>query len=151
MLRCTTAFFSASGVCVHEGIRHSTISEWARMANAHQVRELGRIGDMKTADIYVHNAMTDLRNIVNRNNVIEMRRSDANPIRRRVASRTFRGFSILASHAPHHARHELTFQFIVSLEFALFVSGFVGFHQDHALKGLRRLIQPCQRSRCGQP
>jgi len=71
--------YSGSGVCVHEGIRHSTISDWSRHANAFQVKELARHSDIKTSQEYVHNALTDLRDIVNRDNVIPLR-SDANPI-----------------------------------------------------------------------
>ena len=72
--------YSGSGVCVHEGIRHSTISDWARHANAFQVKELARHSDIKVSQEYVHNALTDLRDVVNRDNVIELQ-SDANPIK----------------------------------------------------------------------
>jgi len=71
--------YSGSGVCVHEGIRHSTISNWSKYANAFQVRELARHSDIRVSQEYVHNALTDLRDVVNRGNVIELR-SDANPI-----------------------------------------------------------------------
>lgn len=66
--------YSGTDLCVHEGIRHSTLSDWARHANAYQVRDLGRLSDIKVAQIYVHNALTDLRDIVNRDNVVEMRK-----------------------------------------------------------------------------
>jgi integrase len=66
--------YSGSGVCVHEGIRHSTISDWSRHANAFQVKELARHSDIKVSQEYVHNALTDLRDIVNRDNVIEIKK-----------------------------------------------------------------------------
>jgi integrase len=72
--------YSGSGVCVHEGIRHSTISDWSRHANAFQVKELARHSDIKVSQEYVHNALTDLRDVVNRGNVISLR-SDADPIK----------------------------------------------------------------------
>jgi len=71
--------YAGTDVCVHEGIRHSTISDWSRSANAFQVKELARHSDIKTSQIYVHNALTDLRDVVNRGKVIVLR-SDANPI-----------------------------------------------------------------------
>lgn len=71
--------YAQTDVCVHEGIRHSTISDWSRSANAFQVKELARHSDIKTSQIYVHNALSDLKGIVNRDNVISIR-SDADPI-----------------------------------------------------------------------
>ncbi|MEN6621176.1 MAG: tyrosine-type recombinase/integrase [Smithella sp.] len=71
--------YSGSEVCVHEGIRHSTISDWSRHANAFQVKELARHSDIKVSQQYVHNALTDLRDIVNRGTVTPLR-SDADPI-----------------------------------------------------------------------
>lgn len=65
--------YSGSGVCVHEGIRHSTISDWSRHANAFQVRELARHSDIKVSQEYVHNALTDLRDIVDRDNIVTLR------------------------------------------------------------------------------
>lgn len=72
--------YSGTDVCVHEGIRHSTISDWARSANAFQVKELARHSEIKTSQTYVHNALMDLQGIVNRDNVIPIR-SDADPIK----------------------------------------------------------------------
>jgi hypothetical protein len=43
------------------------------------VKDLARHSDIRTSQKYVHNAMTDLRNVVNRDNVIPIR-SDKNPI-----------------------------------------------------------------------
>ena len=70
--------YSGSGVCVHEGIRHSTISDWSRRANAFQVQELARHSDIRVSQVYVHNAMTDLRDVVNRDNVVEIKKKSEN-------------------------------------------------------------------------
>ncbi len=48
-------------------------------ANAFQVMDLARHSDIRTSQKYVHNAMTDLRKIVNRRNLISLQ-SDKNPI-----------------------------------------------------------------------
>jgi len=71
--------YSGTDLCVHEGIRHSTISDWSKTANAFQVKELARHSDIRVSQEYVHNALTDLRDIVNRDNVISLQ-SDKCPI-----------------------------------------------------------------------
>jgi integrase/ribosomal protein L32 len=67
------------GLKLYEATRHSTISDWATQANAFQVMDLARHSDIRTSQKYVHNAMTDLRKIVNRRNLISLQ-SDKNPI-----------------------------------------------------------------------
>jgi integrase len=56
-----------TGVMLKEAMRHSTISDWANSgASANQLKELGRHADIRTSDIYVHNAMQGLYSIVDR-------------------------------------------------------------------------------------
>jgi integrase len=58
---------SQTGVMLKEAMRHSTISDWANSgASANQLKELGRHADIRTSDIYVHNAMQGLYSIVDR-------------------------------------------------------------------------------------
>lgn len=67
------------GLKLYEATRHSTITDWSKSATAFQVKDLARHSDIRTSQKYVHNAMTDLRDVVNRDNVISIR-SDKNPI-----------------------------------------------------------------------
>jgi integrase len=67
------------GLTLYEASRHSTITDWSRHANAFQVKDLARHSDIRTSQQYVHNAMTDLKIIVDRDNVIAIR-SDKGPI-----------------------------------------------------------------------
>lgn len=58
---------SGTGVMLKEALRHSTLSDWANAgANAFQIKDLGRHSDIRTSNIYVHNAMAGLYNIVDR-------------------------------------------------------------------------------------
>lgn len=58
------------GLTLYEATRHSTISDWSKHANAFQVKDLARHADIRTSQQYVHNAMTDLKAIVDRDNVV---------------------------------------------------------------------------------
>lgn len=71
--------YGQKGLTLYEATRHSTISDWARTANAFQVKDLARHSDIRTSQLYVHNAMKDLKSIVDRDNVIPIR-SDKGPI-----------------------------------------------------------------------
>jgi integrase len=71
--------YGVKGLKLYEATRHSTITDWSKNATAFQVKDLARHSDIRTSQKYVHNAMTDLRNIVDRDNVISIR-SDKNPI-----------------------------------------------------------------------
>lgn len=71
--------YGPKGLTLYEATRHSTITDWSRHANAFQVKDLARHSDIRTSQQYVHNALTDLKSIVNRNNVISFQ-SDKNPI-----------------------------------------------------------------------
>jgi hypothetical protein len=69
-LRDLWAIHGIKGLTLYEATRHSTISDWSRSANAFQIKDLARHGDIRTSQKYVHNAMTDLRGIVDRDNVV---------------------------------------------------------------------------------
>ncbi len=69
-LRDLWAVYGIKGLTLYEATRHSTITDWAKKATAFQVKDLGRHGDIRTSEKYVHNAMTDLREVVNRDNVV---------------------------------------------------------------------------------
>jgi len=71
--------YGIKGLKLYEATRHSTISDWATQANAFQVMDLARHSDIRTSQKYVHNAMTDLKKVVNRRNLISLQ-SDKNPI-----------------------------------------------------------------------
>lgn len=71
--------YSGSDLTLYEGMRHSTISDWSRTANAFQVKDLARHSDIRISQRYVHNAMTDLRDVVNRR-VIRLNPSDRRQI-----------------------------------------------------------------------
>jgi integrase len=71
--------YGQDGLTMYEATRHSTISDWAKNANAFQVKDLARHGDIRTSQKYVHNAMNDLKTIVDRDNVIPIR-ADKVPI-----------------------------------------------------------------------
>ena len=62
--------YGEKGLTLYEATRHSTISDWARTANAFQVKDLARHSDIRTSQQYVHNALTDLKMIVDRDNVV---------------------------------------------------------------------------------
>jgi integrase len=78
-LRKLWALYGIKGLKLYEATRHSTITDWSKHATAFQVKDLARHSDIRTSQKYVHNAMTDLRDIANRDNVITIR-SDKNPI-----------------------------------------------------------------------
>jgi integrase len=78
-LRRLWAEHGIKGLKLYEATRHSTITDWSKNASAFQVKDLARHSDIRTSQKYVHNAMTDLRDVVNRDNVISVR-SDKNPI-----------------------------------------------------------------------
>lgn len=78
-LRDLWAIHGIKGLKLYEATRHSTITDWSKNATAFQVKDLARHSDIRTSQKYVHNAMTDLRDVVNRDNVIPIR-SDKNPI-----------------------------------------------------------------------
>jgi hypothetical protein len=78
-LRRLWAEYGVKGIKLYEATRHSTITDWSKNATAFQVKDLARHSDIRTSQKYVHNAMTDLRDVVNRDNVISIR-SDKNPI-----------------------------------------------------------------------
>lgn len=78
-LRRLWAEYGVKGLTLYEATRHSTITDWSKNATAFQVKDLARHSDIRTSQKYVHNAMTDLRDVVNRDNVISIR-SDKNPI-----------------------------------------------------------------------
>jgi site-specific recombinase XerD len=78
-LRRLWAEHGIKGLKLYEATRHSTITDWSKNATAFQVKDLARHSDIRTSQKYVHNAMTDLRDVVNRDNVISIR-SDKNPI-----------------------------------------------------------------------
>jgi integrase len=77
-LRDLWALHGIKGLKLYEATRHSTITDWSKNATAFQVKDLARHSDIRTSQKYVHNAMTDLRDVVNRDNVIPIR-SDKNP------------------------------------------------------------------------
>jgi len=64
--------YGIKGLKLYEATRHSTITDWSRNASAFQVKDLARHGDIRTSQKYVHNAMTDLREIVDRDNVVPL-------------------------------------------------------------------------------
>ncbi len=68
-LRDLWAVYGITGLKLYEATRHSTITDWSKNASAFQVKDLARHGDIRTSQKYVHNAMTDLREIVDRDNV----------------------------------------------------------------------------------
>lgn len=78
-LRRLWAEYGVKGLKLYEATRHSTITDWSKNATAFQVKDLARHSDIRTSQKYVHNAMTDLRDVVNRDNVFSVR-SDKNPI-----------------------------------------------------------------------
>jgi len=69
-LRDLWAVHGIKGLKLYEATRHSTITDWSKNASAFQVKDLARHGDIRTSQKYVHNAMTDLREIVDRDNVV---------------------------------------------------------------------------------
>ena len=71
-LRGLWAVYGVKGLTLYEATRHSTITDWSKNATAFQVKDLARHGDIRTSEKYVHNAMTDLREIVDRDNVISL-------------------------------------------------------------------------------
>jgi hypothetical protein len=75
--KSTAQRFSSSygikGLKLYEATRHSTITDWSKNATAFQVKDLARHSDIRTSQKYVHNAMTDLRGIVDRDNVAPLR------------------------------------------------------------------------------
>ncbi len=79
--------YGIKGLKLYEATRHSTISDWATQANAFQVMDLARHSDIRTSQKYVHNAMTDLKRVVNRRNVILLQ-SDSNPIEKNNIAKT---------------------------------------------------------------
>lgn len=72
-LRDLWAQYGIKDLKLYEATRHSTITDWSRNASAFQVKDLARHGDIRTSQKYVHNAMTDLHEVVNRDNVISIR------------------------------------------------------------------------------
>jgi integrase len=78
-LRRLWAEHGVKGLTLYEATRHSTITDWSKNATAFQVKDLARHSDIRTSQRYVHNAMTDLRDVVNRDNVVSIR-SDKNPL-----------------------------------------------------------------------
>jgi integrase len=78
-LRDLWALYGIKGLKLYEATRHSTLTDWSKNATAFQLKDLARHSDIRTSQNYVHNAMIDLRNVVNRDNVIPIR-SDKNPI-----------------------------------------------------------------------
>jgi integrase len=82
-LRDLWALHGIKGLKLYEATRHSTITDWSKNATAFQVKDLSRHSDIRTSQKYVHNSMTDLRHVVNRDNVISIR-SDKNPIEENV-------------------------------------------------------------------
>lgn len=77
-LRDLWAVYGIKGLTLYEATRHSTITDWAKKATAFQVKDLGRHGDIRTSEKYVHNAMTDLREVVNRENVVSFQTNESN-------------------------------------------------------------------------
>lgn len=75
-LRGLWAVYGVKGLTLYEATRHSTITDWSKNATAFQVKDLARHGDIRTSEKYVHNAMTDLREIVDRDNVISLQADD---------------------------------------------------------------------------
>lgn len=71
-LRDLWAIYGIKGLKLYEATRHSTITDWSKNASAFQVKDLARHGDIRTSQKYVHNAMTDLREIVDRDNVVPL-------------------------------------------------------------------------------
>ncbi|PKN37684.1 MAG: hypothetical protein CVU62_08135 [Deltaproteobacteria bacterium HGW-Deltaproteobacteria-2] len=71
-LRDLWASYGIKGLKLYEATRHSTITDWSKNASAFQVKDLARHGDIRTSEKYVHNAMTDLREVVNRDNVVPL-------------------------------------------------------------------------------
>jgi len=69
-LRRLWAEHGLKGLTLCEATRHSTITDWSKNATAFQVKDIARHSDIQTSQKYVHNAMTDLRNVVNRDNVL---------------------------------------------------------------------------------
>lgn len=72
-LRHLWSIYGVKDLTLYEATRHSTLTDWSRNANAFQLRDLARHGDIRTSQKYVHNAMTDLRGIVDRDNVVPLR------------------------------------------------------------------------------
>ena len=72
-LRDLWAQYGIKDLKLYEATRHSTITDWSRNASAFQVKDLARHGDIRTSQKYVHNAMTDLHEVVNRDNVVSIR------------------------------------------------------------------------------
>lgn len=63
---------------LYESMRHSTISDWANSgANAFTIRDGARHTDIRTSARYVHNAMTDVRAMMNRAKVIHINEKKA--------------------------------------------------------------------------
>ena len=75
-LRGLWAVYGVKGLTLYEATRHSTSTDWSKNATAFQVKDLARHGDIRTSEKYVHNAMTDLREIVDRDNVISLQADD---------------------------------------------------------------------------
>ena len=82
-LRDLWAVYGIKDLKLYEATRHSTITDWSRNASAFQVKDLARHGDIRTSQKYVHNAMTDLHEVVNRDNVISIR-ADSVPIEKKA-------------------------------------------------------------------
>lgn len=72
-LRDLWAVYGIKGLTLYEATRHSTITEWSKHATAFQVKDLARHSDIRTSAKYVHNSMADLREIVDRDNVVSIR------------------------------------------------------------------------------
>lgn len=60
-------------ITLYEAMRHSTITDWSQHASAFQIKDLARHGDIRTSQKYVHNAMRELRSIVDRDKVVPLR------------------------------------------------------------------------------
>jgi integrase len=78
-LRDLWALHGVKNLTLYEATRHSTITDWSKHGTAFQIKDLARHGDIRTSQKYVHNAMNDLREIVERDNVIPIR-ADSVPI-----------------------------------------------------------------------
>jgi integrase len=77
-LRDLWAIYGVKGLKLYEATRHSTITDWSKNASAFQVKDLARHSDIRTSQKYVHNAMTDLHEVVNRDNVVQLQNNVIN-------------------------------------------------------------------------
>jgi integrase len=67
--------YSGVEATLKESMRHSTLSDWANHgASAFQIKELARHSDIRVSDNYVKNAKQGLYEVVNRKNVLELKR-----------------------------------------------------------------------------